>query len=376
MRRPRAFTLLETAFAAVIGAIIVLVVIGMMASMERTDRLLAARAEQSGDLQRARIVMQRVCGSFLMSAKLPPRPADQATDPKQPAARTSRRDADRAQSPITPRIILDADSAYPGALMSRSDETGDLFAVQRFEVVVSDPPVPTTERDAWSMIRAGVPMRRTDREARARERAAEKPADRDEQASGGAALRAALFEEEAQGMVRAVRGAIEFHPQDRRSAQGRLEDLKRASGETFETPTLWEMWWVPLPPRGDTIDDEPPPAGVAALDEPFLIASNIRFARFTAFDDREKKLRFAAARRQELPAYIELELETGAGLRVHWMFETSGASGPEVPPKPTTPGTPENPGSDKSGSDKPGSDKTPSGASPQPSAPKDKGVNK
>ena len=51
--------------------------------------------------------------------------------------------------------------------MSRSDETGDLFAVQRFEVVVSDPPVPTTERDAWSMIRAGVPMRRTDREARA-----------------------------------------------------------------------------------------------------------------------------------------------------------------------------------------------------------------
>ncbi|MCC6951100.1 MAG: hypothetical protein IT433_06595 [Phycisphaerales bacterium] len=373
MRHRRAFTLLETAFAAVIGAIIVLVVIGMMASMERTDRLLAARAEQSGDLQRARIVMQRVCGNFLMSNKLPPRAADPATDPKQPAARASRREADRAQSPITPRIILDADPAYPGALMSRSDGTGDRFVVQRFEVVVSDPPVPSTERDAWSMIRAGVPMRRTDREARARERAAEKPADRDDQAGGGAALRAALFEEEAQGMVRAVRGAIEFHPQERRAAQGRLEDLKRASGETFETPTLWAMWWVPLPPRGDTIEDEPPPTAIAGLDEPFLIASNIRFARFTAFDDREKKLRFAAARRQELPAYIELELETGAGLSVHWMFETSGASGPEVPPRPTPADA-----TGKAGPDATGSDKPPTGESPKPapSAPKDKGVSK
>jgi type II secretory pathway component PulJ len=365
MRSGRAFTLLETAFAAVIGAIIVLVVIGMMASIERTDRLLAARAEQSGDLQRARIVMQRVCGNFLMSSKLPPRPADQGTDAKQPAARASRREADRAQSPISPRIILDADPAYSGALMSRSDGSGDRFTVQRFEVVVSDPPVPSTERDAWSMIRAGVPMRRADREARARERLAEKPADRDEQASGTAALRAALFEEEAQGMVRAVRGSIEFHPQGRRAAQGRLEDLKRVSGETFETPTLWEMWWVPLPPRGDTIEDEPPPAALAGPDEPYLIASNIRFARFTAFDDREKKLRFAAARRQELPAYIELEIETGAGLSVHWMFETSGASGPEVPPRPAA--------LDSSGKAVPEGSPTPGST---PSAPKDKGVSK
>lgn len=171
-------------------------------------------------------------------------------------------------------------------------------------------------------------------------------------------------------MVRAVRGAIEFHPQGRRAAQGRLEDLKRASGETFETPTLWEMWWVPLPPRGDTIDDEPPPAALAGLDEAYLIASNIRFARFTAFDDREKKLRFAAARRQELPAYIELEIETGAGLGVHWMFETSGASGPEVPPKPSVPET-----SGKTGSDKATPDDSPA-PKPAPSAPKDKGVSK
>jgi type II secretory pathway pseudopilin PulG len=327
------FTLLETLLAAGIAALLVSVVFGRFLALERSDRLLAARSEQAGDLQRVRLVMQRVSLNFLMSNRLPPRrePAPDTTGRTPP--RPTRRESERATSDLTPRIMLDVDPRLAGLKMSRSEQPDSTFAIQRLEVVVTDSPVPTTQRDVWAFVRAGAPAprRRRDRD----EAPAVPAATRTDGATGDAAVRAAIFAEDAQGMVRAVRGALEFWPQGARTSQDRLEDLQRAMGEDPRHTPLWELWWVPLPPRGETVDDEPPPEALAHVGEPYRIASNIRFARWTAFDDREKKVRLLAARRQELPAYIELEIETGAGITVHWMFEADGAVGAESPPRQT-----------------------------------------
>lgn len=323
----RAFTLLETILAAIIGAVIIASAMSIFFAMERSDRLLAARAEQTGDLQRTRLVMQRVAMNLLMSSVPPPRretprATEAAADPK--AGDKSKPPPE--ENPPIPRLYLDADPELAGAEMSKSDEAGMVWAVQRLEVVVTDSPVPTTSRDAMAMAGFGVPRRR----AIDAPRGEEGRPSREDEATGRAAVQAALFEEQAQGMVRAVRGAFEFREQASRGSQGKLEDVRGVPGA--QRVRLWELWWVPLPPRGDFAEDQTAARRLGTLGEPYLVASNIRYARWTMFDDREKKVRLAASRRSELPAYVELEMETGAGIRVHWMFETDCAVGPEVPP--------------------------------------------
>lgn len=335
----RAFTLLEVMFATLIGAMLVLLIVGVLFVLERSDRVLDARAEQGSDLYRARLVMQRVSMNFLMSSKPPPRATpstDAAADASKTPAPTNkpgrgvvRQDATSA-APLTPRLLLDVDPRLDGIKMRKTSEPDRDYAIQRFEVVVTDSPVPTD--DASERFFASAGAARTRRQATH----AGGKSSAGARASGDASVQAAVFAEEAQGMVRAVRGALEFWPQTRKTAQRRLEDLDALRGGPVQREALWELWWVPLAPRGDTEDEDLGAVTPGAIGEPYLVASNIRFARWTCFDDREKKLRLAAARRAELPAYIELELETATGMNVHWMFETDGAVGPEVPPKPST----------------------------------------
>jgi hypothetical protein len=118
-----------------------------------------------------------------------------------------------------------------------------------------------------------------------------------------------------------------MRPQDPSNAQLRKA---QARGEIIEQ--AWEMWWVPLPPRsvGELSDQALEPSG-----DPFLVASNLRFAKWTMFDDRERKTAMTATWEQQLPAYVELEVETTSGLTANWMFEVDWGRGPEVPPQPT-----------------------------------------
>lgn len=312
----RAFTLLETVLAAAIGAVVALVALGMFMGIERTDRVLAVRHEQSADLARTRLVTQRAFLNLLMSAHRPPprraSPANRSSTPPPPA---------EPERELTPRLILDADERLLGLRMTRQDDTRD-FAIQRLELVLSDSPVPDNSRDVWAWVLA--------------EGASRGPSF---PTSTPAATPVSEGEaEEAQAPVRAVRGAFEFWPQDTRGEQGRLEDLRRTLGDNPETPILWELWWVPLPPRPEFIDD-PPPLAPPILGQPYLIASNLRYARWTFYDDREKKVRHIAAVRQNLPAYVELVIETGSGLKSEFMFEIDSATGLEAvqrPPEPST----------------------------------------
>jgi hypothetical protein len=148
--------------------------------------------------------------------------------------------------------------------------------------------------------------------------------------------------------VRAVRGAFEVRPQPPRSArveggQGR----PAAFDQQQQQPTgQWEVWWVPLP-RLDSdgmvdvpVDSANAPDLLADSARPFLIASNLRFIRWTVFQERERKVELSSTWSSDLPAYVEVEAETAAGLSVNWMFEIDWAVGPEVAHKPTIPGTP------------------------------------
>ncbi|GJQ29092.1 MAG: hypothetical protein HBSAPP03_09760 [Phycisphaerae bacterium] len=314
----RGFTLLETVLAAAIASIVALVALGMFIGVERTNRVLAVRAEQSGDLARTRMVMERAFLNLLMSSHRPmPRRTTPANRNEPPAPVEPEREP-------TPRLILDADPRLAGFRMTRDEDTRE-FGVQRLEIVLSQSPVPDQSRDIWAWAITATPAR--------------------EVAAPGTTPEAAPIteaeDEEAQAPVRAVRGAFEFWPQNARGEQGRLEELLAALGDTPDMPMLWELWWVPLPPKPEYVDD-PPPLAPPILGEPYLIASNLRYARWTFYDDREKKVRHAAAVRQHIPAYVELALETGAGLRTEFMFEVDSAVGLEAvqrpAPAPTSPG--------------------------------------
>lgn len=310
----RGFTILETVLAASLAAVIAAIALGMFLGMERTDRSLAVRAEQSSDLARSRLVMQRTFLSLLMTNSRPPqrRPAGEAPrsgdDPATPATPAP------PERELTPRLFLDADPRFAGMTMSRREDSRT-YGVQRLELVLTDAPVPDSTRDIWEWVERAPSLR--DRAA-----ASTDPAADPQPVTEGDA-----DPEEAQAPVRAVRGAFEFRPQERRSEQGRLEAMETRRGATPESPALWELWWVPLAPKGEYTDDPPPP--LPLLGEPYRVASNLRYARWTLYDDREKKVRHSAALRQHLPAYAELTLETGAGLAAEFMFEVDSAQGPE-----------------------------------------------
>lgn len=316
----RGFTLLETALAASIGAALVVIALMMLMGMERTSRLLSVRAEQGSDLAKVRLVMQRTTLSFLVAPNpVRPRPAATPARPVDPNAPPEPTPAERI---LTPRIILEADPRLAGLRMTRRDDP-EVYGVQRLEVVLMDSPVPESPRDFWGWAEGS--MRRVDQPS----------------GEGGPGVEEALADE-AQAPVRAVRGAFEFWPQIGRGAQRDLEAIRELDGWGVEKPLLWELWWVPLQPRGEYLDDPPPPP--LMLGDAYLIARNIRYARWTFFDDREHKVAFETALRQGLPAFVELEVETGAGLRSQFMFETDWAIGPETARPTPPPSTPEGAG--------------------------------
>ncbi len=366
----RGFTMLEVAMAAALGAVVVLTALGVFFQIDRTESILAARSEDSNELSKLRLVVQRVTSNFVMSSEPQPQKDPPAGDGTRTAPSKPARDT--GAPPPPPRFILEPDSEVAGAVM-RATGGGDWAAEggrpQRFEVVVTDSPVPQDENDIF--MRAGMnagadgPRKAYVRGdvTKRREMAAKQQGDgkgsgassKDRMSTRGSSARDdkgsakggksadrdrdnrqpdAITDPSESGdsaPVRAVRGAFELRPQAPSNVQIRKA---QARGETIEP--AWEMWWVPLPPRtnGDLSDVSLELAG-----DPFLVASNLRFAKWTMFDDRAKKTAMTATWEQQLPAYVELEVETTSGLTANWMFEVDWGRGPEVPAPPAETGT-------------------------------------
>lgn len=346
MRR-RGFTLLEVLLASLIGAMVMIVCAMLLYSGNRTELTLAARSEQTGDLGRTRVVMQRTFSSLLM---FKPKRVDARPGTGKPAAGTKAEEKPEGPA-ATPRVILEADRQLRNFQMvsrvfsgpaGRDGGRGLAMQPQRLEVVLTDWPVPQSGSGEDVLRSLGVRSRGGVRskvskakagegsKAEGSERAGE-PEKGDTAEKGGSADAAAeQLAEDSQTTVRAVRGAFEFWPQGlggRWGERGALESVVQEDGKALS----WELWWVPLAPRGE-LQGEPAPVVREGLGERYLVAKNIRFARWVAFRQRGHVTEMQAAEAKELPAYIELQYESTAGLTSEWMFELSFASGPETPP--------------------------------------------
>ena len=273
----RGFTMVETLMAATLGAAVVLVCVGLFASMERTDRATALRFDQTSALSRVHLVMRRTFGNVVMSdTSVRGGPLGSATAVPAPAGGEPPK-----ESGVRPRILLETDRSTKAA--------GAGAAPQRLEVVLSKAPVP--------------PVLNTSR---------------------GEALAMAAYEPTVYAGP-ALRGVFELRP-----------DPAFAKARNWGVPGLdprktgWTLWWRPLPHTDEgaagalfTMSPEEDPRATP-------IASGLEKCRWLAFNKRKRADEFNATQFQELPAYMELEVRTTTGLTAHWMFEVDWINGPET----------------------------------------------
>lgn len=338
-------TLIELVLAVAIASLVLATALGVLTSISRSRDMLARRADETASLHRTRLVLQRAFSTMLVSSITTT--TQQATAVAKPVDGQTAQSPDLEQIAIAdpPRIILELDPALAGTLLQQQRADGSLLesAPQRLEMVLIDSPVAVSEVDPIAIAKAV--KRDTKRMA---------PADRERMLSGEGAARPPTLEdvplvqesggseeelEEEEESVRAIRGVFELRPQlvvtqatlDRAAQTG--EPLPEAY--TISDKPLFELWWVPLAARR-TVDEIREMTRLqrtieaVAAGEPQLIASDLTFLRVRMFDDRSKHLEWAATYQKDLPAYIEVDVETRSGIRGEWLFEVGWATGPET----------------------------------------------
>lgn len=292
--------MLEVSLAVLIGGIILMATTGVFNALDRADRTLKARSEQSSQLNRLHTVMRRTFVNLAMSSRPMPRPRPASATPRpgqdsgaNAAGRPATRPDPAADAPPEPpRVILTEDRRVSSTPMRKLDGPGvesssspATWAPQRLEVVLGRPPVPIRQGPG-EHARTVFP-----------EASAGRDDPTDERISG----------------AKLSRGVFELQP---------VEPGARGPGGSPVRPiTTWTLWWRPLPPgatggasaEGSVRDHDLPP--------PTLIVTDLTYLRWQFFDDRVRKTEFATAYVNGLPAYVELEVQTAAGLWANWIFE-------------------------------------------------------
>jgi type II secretory pathway pseudopilin PulG len=379
----RAFTLLEVVLATTISASIAGVCLGLFVFFDRTDARLQERFLQNAELSRLYIVQQRAFGTLLLSDK--PKVLKDAeqrlrnpgeakdggageggegdlTNPD--AIRSRGRRVDLRNHPeiiaireqIPPRLELsirddvkvDAPEfrdAIPGYSAIRAQRFTTM--PQRLELVLTESPVPSKGAldDPDALMERVAKQRAREKQQLRRMRAA---ADSANNAGGNATGSRDDFDsadgDEAEDFdfetpMRAVRGSFELRP------------MVPVGADVSSQVRGWEVWWVPLPREAGP--DEEQDDGEQILDEPYLVASGIAYIEWKVFQGRERRTQYVGRLNDDIPAYIEVEVETIGGLKANWLFEVDWSFGnesrPTTPPTPvggtpTTPSTPTTPG--------------------------------
>ncbi len=377
----RGFTLLETMMATAIASVVVLACVMFMYAMNRTDASMEVRAQQRSSLGRIRTVMHRTFSSLLMSDESRPTGAEldnlvggqlnqrinagprttptatpvatTASDKGAPEAKAeadqpgAAADAQRPGPPLkqpkpppVPRIILGVDSSKTGTYLFQSTRDAPVMEMnpQRLEVVLHRSPIPEAVIDPMDM-----PLPTRSARRREEQRRSEAEAQNSSTAPSATSTARPLTPQDEEETpddsalpVRAVRGAFELFPQPPRGY--RPPGLPAAPlnlDGSFEPTGLWELWWVPLRPPG--IDPETMTGNeylFSGLSRPYFIAGDLKYARWTVFIANGKRSDLLSTWTGDLPAYVEMAVETSAGLKSNWMFEVDWAVGPEVARRP------------------------------------------
>lgn len=290
-RRPRGFTLLEVILASSIGALVLVGAMGVLITLQRSDRLAGAKFERVTESERLHKVLSRAFSNLLMSSR-PTRDNRRAEDDPNAAAAP-------AAPPPPPRLILTADPQLSGVVLRRSDNgQGGPGAglAQRIEMVVSRSPVPVRSK--------------ADDLAYARLRESEDSMFADNDSDSGALSK---LSQSRAGISQAFRGSLELRPM--------LDAADRSAGR----PPVYSLWWRPLPSLGDDgtpVGSAPPP--------PVELMDRLVYFHVQMFDDSQMKDELTATWERDLPGYIQIELETVEGLWRKWMFEVDWNNGSEA----------------------------------------------
>jgi hypothetical protein len=363
--------------AAAMASMVVLACVALMYSMNRTDRMMEVRADQRSDLGRIRTVMERTFTSLLMSdepqslynpeasdteetgqfsgrfSNRRPAAAPAAAAPAAGAPKGDNTGAGEAEStrtrreplpPPAPRIMLGVDANSPLTVHFKpsDDVQGIDLAPQRLEVVLHRSPVPQAKVDPLTMPLPPRSTRRTRAETRtdAPEALGGREVQPVSQPTENTSDEGLLEEDPSEGTlpVRAIRGAFELHPQPPRGYRpagvptAPVLDPRRGN---YESTGLWELWWIPLPPpESEGMPTTRREALYAGLGKPYYIAGDLKYARWTAFFRKSKRADLVSTWSGDLPAYMELQVETSTGLQSNWMFEIDWATGPEIAKRP------------------------------------------
>jgi len=345
----RAMTLIELILAVAIASLVLLTALGLLTSIQRSEAMLARRANETASLHRMRLVMQRSFSSMLVSQVTAPAPGNAVARPVEVDGVSA------SVSPevplVPPRIILELDPAQDGVILRQVRPDGTILEMppQRLEMVLADPPVANVEIDPFAIARAikkdtrrlGIAEReRLLNEGRAGESGTTSPV------SNGASDTLGIDEpSEVDGeggdeeeSVRAVRGVFELRRQEvvtAASLAAQRNGTPLPQDSSVDEKPVYELWWVPLAARR-TVEEvrelsrtQRRIEAVSAGD-PQRIASDITFLRVRMFDDRAKKMAYSATYQKELPAYVEVDVETRSGLRGEWLFEVGWVLGPET----------------------------------------------
>lgn len=388
-RTRHGFTLLEVTLATALGAMVILVCVALLRSMERLERPLAIRQQELADLHRARTVIQRAMSTLVMSDSTPPvnpnarRTASSSTsststesaDTKSAFETTAEATASKQQQLARPpaRLLLEADQSdeLKAMLQQVGVPVDSAASIQRMEVVIDTPPMaPTFRAELGDVIAATYAQNKTASGKTATSStglsnssalsttnaAANSSSSSGTSTSGsarGTALRTRLNNAVQSGATSGNRRALSLNGNSGGTKSGSLRGafeirpmLTDANLEARRggNPVLYELWWSPLPaakdtsktsalsanssaPTSTTIDD---PRTVEAWGEPVLLADNLVKCRWQFFSTGEKRSAHSAVWDKELPAYVEFEIQTKTGLYENWMFEIGWSKGPEL----------------------------------------------
>ena len=123
-----------------------------------------------------------------------------------------------------------------------------------------------------------------------------------------------------------VRGVFEVRPQQ---SAGISTVALNSAGQ----PRPLELWWREIPSQIDVTAAEDArqldPTLPHATGREIRLLSNLASARWQVYRRREFYSKMTASWLTELPAYVELRVETLDGRRENWMFEVAWSQGPE-----------------------------------------------
>lgn len=320
-RRP-GFTLLETVLASVIGSLVLAAAFTLFIGMSRAEQTMSRASRQMEELALTQQVFRKSFMEMVLA------PTSSVTDAIEEAEADGEVTEDELAAMPRPRLILEFDNAASISTMMLyasldgvrlADPAGYGYGPQRLEVVLPDKPVPESMRlfpAAWSSAPQDDLVRAFD-------------------PSG------VQMPEEETGL----RGVFELRPDGARERVMEGYGLSPSSGleprpltpAARKPPEGWTLWWRPVygeeyeaRQNGRAYDVDLMPSLLA---EAVPLIRGIKVLRWTAFaaeenpDDpdapviTERWPEYSGTTVEDIPGYLEVELETTSGTYANWMFE-------------------------------------------------------